>query len=170
MKRKTGSRPFTGDKGTGILKEGVLTVKNADGAEIGSLKKTVRKSSTLGRKPPEGAVVLFDGTSADHFKDGRISKDGLLMEGATSHQKFQDFTLHVEFLLSYMPAARGQGRSNSGVYMQGRYEVQVLDSFGLAGKHNECGGIYEVKDPDCQYVLSAAVVANLRRGLYGSEV
>ena len=55
--------------------------------------------------------------------------------------------MHVEFLLSYMPNARGQARSNSGCYLQGRYEVQMLDSFGLSGEHNECGGIYTIAKP-----------------------
>jgi hypothetical protein len=61
--------------------------------------------------------------------------------------KFKDFKLHVEFRTPFMPEARGQGRGNSGVYLQGRYEVQVLDSYGLEPKDNECGGIYQVGTP-----------------------
>jgi hypothetical protein len=72
----------------------------------------------------------------------------LLVAGATSKDMFQSCQLHIEFLLPFMPAARGQGRANSGIYLQGRYEVQMLDSFGLAGENNECGGLYEIKPPD----------------------
>ncbi|HTU25024.1 MAG TPA: DUF1080 domain-containing protein, partial [Pirellulales bacterium] len=50
--------------------------------------------------------------------------------------------------LPYMPKARSQGRGNSGCYMQGRYEVQVLDSFGLDEADNGCAGIYSIKAPD----------------------
>jgi len=62
-------------------------------------------------------------------------------------RRFQDFKLHVEFRTPFMPTARGQARGNSGVYLQGRYEVQVLDSYGLEGKDNECGGVYKVAAP-----------------------
>jgi hypothetical protein len=62
-------------------------------------------------------------------------------------QKFTDFRLHIEFRTPFMPEARGQARGNSGVYLQGRYEVQVLDSYGLTGEDNECGGIYKVSAP-----------------------
>src|SRR5205085_8402964 len=41
----------------------------------------------------------------------------------------------------------GQGRGNSGVYVQGRYEVQVLDSYGLKSQNNDCGAIYGVAAP-----------------------
>ena len=106
-----------------------------------------RKSPTLGAKPPEGAVVLF-GEGKNDFTGSSVTEDGLLTEGATSTEKFNDFTLHIEFRLPYMPDASGQDRGNSGLYLQGRYEVQMLDSFGLEGKDNECGGIYQISEPD----------------------
>lgn len=132
----------------GVLKnDGTFTIES-DGQTLGTLKKVTRKSETLGQKPPKGAVVLFDGSSADKFQGGRLTKEGTLEQGITSKQTFKGVKLHMEFMLSYMPYARGQGRSNSGIYMQGRHEVQILDSFGLDGKDNECGGIYTVKAPD----------------------
>ncbi len=129
------------------LQGGTITVQRADGTQLGRLKKVERRSPTLGAKPPTGAVVLFDGTSADNFHGGRMTEDGLLMEGATSKQKFGSCTIHLEFRTPFMPYARGQGRGNSGVYAQGRYEVQILDSFGLEGLDDECGGIYGVARP-----------------------
>lgn len=143
-----GAVTFRGENASGVIENGALVVKNANGEEIAKLEKVTRKSPTLGKKAPKNAVVLFDGSSPKHFKGGRMTKDGLLMEGVTSHRKFGSYSLHVEFMLSFMPHARGQQRSNSGCYMQGRYEVQILDSFGLAGKDNECGGVYEIRDPE----------------------
>ena len=121
------------------------------------LQRVERVSPTLGLAPPSGAVVLFDGTPeslARHWQPGaRRTDSGLLMEGATSIDLLGDYTLHLEFLTPFMPRARGQARGNSGVYQQGRYETQVLDSFGLAGKMNESGGIYGIKDPDLNMCL-----------------
>ncbi|MEN6448884.1 MAG: DUF1080 domain-containing protein [Thermoguttaceae bacterium] len=125
-----------------------MTVASTDGKAKLELAQTVRHSPTEGAKPPKGAVVLFDGTTADNFVDGKLTADKNLMCGATTKQKFDDYTLHLEFRLSYMPEAREQARSNSGVYLHDCYEIQVLDSFGLEGKDNECGGFYQLRKPD----------------------
>lgn len=148
-----GAVTFKGERATATIKDGVVLVVSPTGKSLGEMKKVERKSPTLGKKPPEGAVVLFDGQNGDAFTDPKKFVDGLMSQGITSKQKFQDVTLHLEFLLSYMPAARGQGRANSGCYLQGRYEVQILDSFGLSGEHNECGGIYSIRKPDVNMCL-----------------
>ena len=71
----------------------------------------------------------------------------LLQARTTSKKTFTDFTMHIEFLLPFKPLARGQERGNSGVYLLDRYECQVLDSFGLKGENNECGGFYQQAKP-----------------------
>lgn len=108
---------------------------------------------------PEGALTLFDGRSLDEWValDGRSPAPWTLVEGKAAQVKnggiktrkvfAGDFLLHVEFRVPYMPDKKGQGRGNSGVYVQGRYEVQVLDSYGLDSKDNDCGAIYEVAKP-----------------------
>ena len=111
--------------------------------------------------PPSGAEVLFDGKSLEKWvkKDGKSEVKWTLvpggaMEGVKDHgdimtrEKFGGhFKLHVEFRVPYEPKNSGQGRGNSGIYVQGRYEVQVLDSYGLKSKNNDCAAIYEVSAP-----------------------
>jgi hypothetical protein len=145
---KDGACELKGDDWTGTIKGGVFIVRHGEQI-VAELKKVERQSSTLGAKAPAGATVLFDGSSADAFDKGQITEEKLLAaSGCVSKKTFGDHTLHLEFRTPFMPKSRGQGRGNSGVYPQGRYEVQVLDSFGLDGKDNECGGIYQAAPPD----------------------
>jgi hypothetical protein len=112
------------------------------------LKKVNRKSPTLGKKAPKEARVLFDGGNTDAWVNPRVTEDKLLQEGTQTKDNFRDFTLHVEFMTPFMPSDRGQGRGNSGVFLDGRYEVQVLDSFGLQEESHECAAVYSIKAPD----------------------
>ena len=150
-----------GKDGAGKIVGEALTIANRDGTTKLALKRTVRHSPTEGAKAPEGAVVLFDGTNVDNFKGGTLTPDKNLFSEVTSKKEFGDFTLHLEFRLSYMPLAREQARSNSGVYLHSCYEVQVLDSFGLEGENNECGGFYQLRKPGREHVLPAAHLADV---------
>jgi len=145
--------PAAGTKWNGTT-DGETFRGKIEGAKTGefAIKKVIRLSPTLGLKPPSEAIVLFDGTNLDNW----TNKNWKLIEGGSmeakggnnvTKQAFKDHRIHLEFMTPYMPKARGQGRGNSGVYLQNRYEIQVLDSYGLSGEANECGGIYPYAKP-----------------------
>ena len=108
----------------------------------------------MGATIPENAIVLFDGKDLSkwHGRDGGPAawevKNGVMTVTRTgdivTNQKFTDFVLHLEWMEPDMPEATGQGKGNSGVYLQGRYEIQVLDSYGIEvpGK-GDCGAVYD---------------------------
>ena len=144
---------------TATLKAGKLTLTKGSDKSI-EMKKVARKSPTMGKAAPQGAVVLFDGTkeaAENNFQRGEIVMENLLRHDVETNAKFGDHQLHLEFRLPFMPYARGQGRGNSGMYVQGRYECQILDSFGLDGANNECGGIYQIAKPNVNMCLPPLV-------------
>lgn len=156
-KLENGKLTFGDDKVKAAIADGKLNF--AIGDKEGAGMKVMRKSPTEGAKPPVEAIVLLDGKNLDAWtrSDGKspatwlVRDDGVTqVKGGdilSKHQFAGSFTLHVEFMLPFMPHARGQGRANSGVYLQNRYELQVLDSFGLKGLNNEAGGFYQAHDP-----------------------
>lgn len=93
-----------------------------------------------GAAPPSDAVVLFDGSGLEHWHhlDGRevewtLAGDALTVAAGSgdieTRQGFGDVQLHIEWRTPAEVSGQGQGRGNSGVFLQRRYEVQVLDSF-----------------------------------------
>ena len=125
------------------------TVYHRGGSYAGGLTKVVRSSPTFGLKPPPGATVLFDpeAPSIQRLVNAKLTRDGFLSRGAETADRFQDFRLHVEFRTPWMPKSRGQARGNSGIYLQRRYEVQILDSFAEPPVFNGAGAIYRTRPP-----------------------
>jgi hypothetical protein len=131
-----------------IVEPDACLLLDREGNKVGRLERIQRTSPTLGAPPPENAIVLFDGTHIDQFTNAQMTDEGLLMQGADLKPMFQDFNLHAEFRVPYMPEADGQSRGNSGLYLQSRYECQVLDSFALDPLFNGLGSLYRFKAPD----------------------
>ena len=104
--------------------------------------------------PPDDAVILFNGRDVSNWtkRDGSpaewtVSNGAMNVVPGTSDimskETFTDFYLHLEFNCPDMPDKTGQAKGNSGVFLQGRYEIQVLDSYGWAKPGlGDCGGIY----------------------------
>ena len=127
-----------------------ITGQTDTGAKF-ELKRVARRSPTLGAPAPAGAIVLFDGTNLDEWQpSARMTPNKWITSagGATTKRKFQDFTFHVEFMISYMPETQSiYQRPNSGVYLQQRYEIQILDSFGIIERVHDCGVLYAQYTP-----------------------
>jgi hypothetical protein len=96
--------------------------------------------SNLPLKPPSDAIVLFDGTDLSSWVDGdgKSSKwkivDGAMESVAGAgyiftKEAFGDCQLHIEWATPSKVEGNGQGRGNSGVFLMGKYEIQVLDSY-----------------------------------------
>lgn len=110
---------------------------------------------------PANAVVLFDGSDTSAWIQRRDKGpckwdvvDGELVVNTgqseiMTKREFGDYRLHIEFCLPLEADKKDQARANSGVYNQGRYEVQILDNWNnptypMGG----CGALYSLKDPD----------------------
>ena len=103
--------------------------------------------------PPSDAVILFDGTNLDAWDNGDkwLVQDGVATPretAITSKQHFGDMQLHLEWSAPTEIRGEGQGRGNSGCYLMGLYEVQVLDSFENPTYFDgQAGSIYKQTAP-----------------------
>ncbi len=105
------------------------------------------------QQAPSDAIVLFDGKNCDAFVGGEKCKieDGAFTigpGGIRTKQDFGDIQLHLEFATPAEVKGNGQGRGNSGVYLMGRYEVQILDSYENETYYDgQCAAIYKQSPP-----------------------
>jgi len=157
------SYPSGGYEWRGGIQDGRLSVRSAYGQHF-ELEKVVRTSPNEGLKPPAGAVVLlpYKKGTKPNLGDWTNQNWKALDSGAmqvnkgtnATKERFGDIKhFHIEFKLPLEPRERGQGRGNSGVYLCGTYEVQVLDSFGLVHTSGDCGGLYNLKRADVNACL-----------------
>ncbi len=128
-------------------------IYTARGNPLGQIPKVHRKSPTLGTPPPVGAEVIFNGSNTNNIENGKMASDRTLKQGGLFKKLYSDFTIHLEFKLPYKPYNLEQSRGNSGLYILSRYEVQILDSFGLDPKYNYGGSLYKTKSPDVNMCL-----------------
>jgi hypothetical protein len=118
-------------------------------------KDKIPTNPKLLKKPPKGAIVLFGG-KAEQMRDNWYARRSTKPAGWTvddkgvatpnrrdisSKQEFGDCYLHVEFREPL------EGGGNSGVGLQGRYEVQILNSYGKKPESHECGAFYDQTPP-----------------------
>jgi hypothetical protein len=146
---------------SGALAGDTLTLAGAEPGLYGlsaQLARVERESPTLGQPPPEGAVVLFPYTPGQPTTlDAWTNTQWLTLDDGSvqvagggdnkTKQQFHDYFLHVEFLLPLVRSNRGQDRGNSGVYLNERYETQILDSFAVMQGSGDCGSLYRYATP-----------------------
>lgn len=119
-----------------------------------------------GELQPDGAIRLFDGRDLAGWQAIGGGPAGwqvdaghlVVVPGAgdiETVEAFRHFHLHLEFWLPHLPEAGGQDKANSGVYVLGRYEIQILDSFGDPVANDGCGAIYKHHAPALNASLPA---------------
>ncbi|MBN1159577.1 MAG: DUF1080 domain-containing protein [Bacteroidales bacterium] len=121
--------------------------------------KVIQPANVPGQ-PPSDAIILFDGSGiSKEWEDVRgdpskwIVEDGALISvrgaGRIQTKKvFNDFQLHVEWKTPAEVTGESQGRGNSGIFLQGLYELQVLDSYNNRTYRNgQAGSVYKQHAP-----------------------
>lgn len=110
---------------------------------------------------PSDAIILLDGTSGSNWEQKRggdlkwtIADGAMTVKPQTgdiqSKQKFGDCQLHVEWRIDKNVKGEGQDRGNSGIFLMGRYEVQVLDNYNNINKtyvNGQAGSMYKQSPP-----------------------
>jgi len=111
------------------------------------------KAGSTDSQPPSDAIALFDGKDLSAWENGEKwkSEDGVMISGkgfVKSKQNFGDCQVHIEWSAPTPPKGTSQDRSNSGIFLMGRYEMQILDSFDNETYFDgQAGSIYKQTPP-----------------------
>lgn len=112
-----------------------------------------------GNLPPSDAIVLFNGEDLSEWETGKgetapwkVKKGSMTVVpksgGIQTKRSFGSCQLHIEWKTPAKISGNGQGRGNSGIFLMGRYEVQVLDSYNNTTYSNgQAGSIYKQHIP-----------------------
>jgi hypothetical protein len=149
-----------------IAKQALRILKQGYGG-VFVLRSVVKKSPTEGLQPPPGAIALLpfvpgEKPSLDEWQFGNwvAASDGVMhrapgvgprpdlpRKDIVTRRQFKSLRMHLEFRIPYESDLRGQARGNSGIFFGDRFEVQVLDSFGVIPGTGDCAAIYNVAAP-----------------------
>ena len=123
-----------------FLANGIIAqITDPKATEVWEPEPRIVKGS-YNESPPSDAIILFDGSSVDAWQHGDSSAVKWVLDGESmtvkagtgaifTKENFGDCQLHVEWAAPIEIKGKGQGRGNSGVFLQNMYEVQVLDSY-----------------------------------------
>ena len=148
------------DEYSSTIKDGLLCDQRCAGQDQRAEERESRQLQS-GRGAAAGRDRVVRRFDCREFRERQDRRRGLLLAGCASREKFGSGTLHVEFRVPYLPEAVGQERGNSGVFVQGRYEIQILDSFGEEASDKGCGTIFG-QGARSEHELSAVCLADVR--------
>lgn len=138
---------------------GLILIQSAVADEPGTTRgiidvgKPERPADAVTLVGPDGYNLVPDGKEPTKwvFKDGVLTASPV-WDSVLTRETYQDFRMHVEFNVNEVKDAKDpESDGNSGIYIQQRYEIQILNSFGVAEadyKPSYCGSIYRQKKPD----------------------
>ncbi len=171
-----------------LVFEGRLAGRSLSGTTVGEDGRTLnwRGSPAPALKPAAGVkegrtVALFNGKDISGWKlrsekspgcwsveDGAMTNSKGCVD-IISEQKFADFRLKLEFRMAE-PSVNGGQRSNSGIYLRGRYEVQIQDDFDKPAESHGAGGVYGFLTPTSNAIRKAGEWQSYEITLVGREV
>ncbi|HEV8273792.1 MAG TPA: DUF1080 domain-containing protein [Chitinophagaceae bacterium] len=150
-----------------ITQTSLIAQKDPATTEVWKPEPKVITPGKTNSDAPSDAIILFDGKSGSNWQQKKggdmqwtIADDALTVKPGTgdiqTKQKFGDCQLHIEWRIDKNVKGEGQDRGNSGIFLMGRYELQVLDNYNNINKtyvNGQAGSMYKQTPPlvnDCK--------------------